>query len=300
MKVCSWNVRGCNNSLKLLEVLDFLRNNKIDIFGALKTRIREKNASKIVSSRFRSCQVLCNYSHHPNGRIWHIWNPDTVAITPLEVPAQFIHCHILHHSSCSVLDVNFVYASNASLTREDLWAPLCRLSLTDRPWLVLGTLMWLGMLGKAPGISDHSPVVVTMLPVTHCRPQFYFLDCWIADPLYTQTVRDVWNIEVHGIAMFRFFAKLKNVRLGLQKLHRSHYAHVQRRVLQARSDLEDCQLNIQAVPTCRVLLEQEHALLAVYSKLRNLEISILQQRAKFESIVHHDSNTKVFYNKIKV
>ncbi|XP_074267052.1 uncharacterized protein LOC141590354 [Silene latifolia] len=99
MKISSWNIRGCNDHLKQQEISDFLWRNKLDVFGVLKTRIKEKKAGNLIKNKFSKYSVICNYDFHYNGRIWLIYNPTTVIVTPLISHAQFIHCAITHHAT---------------------------------------------------------------------------------------------------------------------------------------------------------------------------------------------------------
>ena len=71
MKLCSWNVRGCNDPLKFKEVVDFIKADKIEVMGILEIRIKSQNmGSKI----FPNLSVTTNITCHPNGRIWLVWN----------------------------------------------------------------------------------------------------------------------------------------------------------------------------------------------------------------------------------
>ncbi|KAK9706360.1 hypothetical protein RND81_07G119000 [Saponaria officinalis] len=120
------------------DILDSQNAGKFGFFGILETRVKEKKAFKLASSRFRAFGFLANYEFHRNGRIWVLWNPCTVSITPLCVQSQYLHCQIAHHSSGSVCHVTFVYGDNDSVARQSLWSGLRTLSHSAQNWLLVG------------------------------------------------------------------------------------------------------------------------------------------------------------------
>ncbi|XP_074314006.1 uncharacterized protein LOC141649210 [Silene latifolia] len=138
MKLSTWNIRGGNDPRKQQEVLDFLHTTRVDILGVLETRVKEKNSKAILASQFHAYKVLTNYKYHINGRIWLLWKPATVTITPLIIHAQFIHCAVLHHATCQQFHCTVVYASNDAKERIELWSALSAISLTVASWIVLG------------------------------------------------------------------------------------------------------------------------------------------------------------------
>ncbi|KAK9668761.1 hypothetical protein RND81_13G084700 [Saponaria officinalis] len=138
MKICAWNVRGCNSPLKLKEVSDFFQGNHIDVLGILEIRIRRKKASKIIRANFRCLSVFYNYDVHTNGRIWIVWNTRTVSVLPLFIHAQFIHCKLTHHDTNISCFSTFVYGSNDPTVRLGLWDALCSLVPSVQDWVVLG------------------------------------------------------------------------------------------------------------------------------------------------------------------
>ncbi|KAK9698263.1 hypothetical protein RND81_08G092300 [Saponaria officinalis] len=299
MKIGSWNVRGCNDPLKIREVTDFLRRHMVDVFGILETRIKNGKARKVINQRFTEYGVLHN-STISNGRVWVVWNPRTVTVQALDVHVQYIHCHITHHETGNQCNATFVYASNNAHIREELWSALGRISSAHN-WIVLGDfnvvrdvqervsdsppkltdildfnacilrcgledlkslgceLTWTNKQDEGArfwskidralvnfpwitsfpsssahflpaGMSDHSPCLVSIFEDKGRISRFSFLNCWEEDPDYLRIIEEAWAIPTYGNAMFRFFAKLKNVRLGLRDLHRRKFSAIQRRI----------------------------------------------------------------------
>ena len=52
MIIGSWNIRGCNDPLKVKEVKDFFHGNNLDILAVLETRIRIPNIDKSIHQAF--------------------------------------------------------------------------------------------------------------------------------------------------------------------------------------------------------------------------------------------------------
>ncbi|KAK9665929.1 hypothetical protein RND81_14G146600 [Saponaria officinalis] len=332
---------GCNNPLKLKEVLDFLIRGNIDVLALLETRIRRGKAVKVIQNHLGQYNVLCKYDWHRNGKIWVVWNPTTVTVTLIEMAAQFVHCKITHHVSCSQFHTSFVYASNDGQIRRDLWFDLCRLSLKTTDWMVLGDfnvdrnveervsshlpmfsdimefnqcvlscglediqgsgceftwtnkqdgarVYWLhnfplvSVAFLPPGISEHSPVMVTLLGTKRFKRRFSFLNCWTKDPSYLDQIKQVWHTSEEGSSMFTFFSKLRNVRYRLTRLHRSKFSNFKERVDLSRRRLDDYQLKLQASSLNDMLIAED----------------ILKQKAKFDGTLYNDSGTKYFYARI--
>ncbi|KAK9681646.1 hypothetical protein RND81_10G017700 [Saponaria officinalis] len=348
--ICSWNIRGCNDPLKMQEVCSFLRRENLDVFGILETRVKEKKAFKLAGSRFKTFGFLANYEFHRNGRIWVIWNPCTVSVTPLCVQTQYMHCQVNYFSSNSVCQVTFVYADNDSKIRQSLWSDLRVLSSSAQNWLVIGdfnvvrdvserisntlpalsdvlelnscllscgledmsgsgcdytwtnnqdgqarvwckldralvSTTWLASFPSSIahflpyGVSDHSPVIVNVLN-------------------NGRLVNDAWRLPYSGTAMHRFFSHLRNVRGALRGLHRGGFSNIQARVAEARTRLEECQHRLQGNPSDGALHDQERHLRTVYMRFLTVELSMLRQKSKADSIIFNDGLTKFFYARV--
>ncbi|KAK9676732.1 hypothetical protein RND81_11G096300 [Saponaria officinalis] len=165
-----------SNSFEILshEVYDFLRNNRLDVFSVLETRVKESRALRLAATKFKSYGFLHNYKFHGNGRIWVLWDPCSVSVVPLDIQAQHIHCKVTHHGSRMDCYVTFVYASNASTVREVLWGDLLRLSSTVHQWLVLGDFNV--VRDASERISDTLPNLTDILDFNRC-----ILDCSLDD-----------------------------------------------------------------------------------------------------------------------
>ncbi|KAK9713622.1 hypothetical protein RND81_06G040400 [Saponaria officinalis] len=149
------------------------------------------------------------------------------------------------------------------------------------------------------GVSDHSPDLVTVL-ADEIRPhRFSFLNCWTSITGYHDLVQDCWNEPVTGSAIYKFLARLRNVRLGLQSFHKTNTLGLQRRVAQAKEALDSCSMELQSHPTCSIFLQAHQDSLNYYLKLKRAEISMLTQRAKVDKIINNDCNSHMFHARIR-
>ncbi|KAK9698407.1 hypothetical protein RND81_08G102100 [Saponaria officinalis] len=286
----------------------------LDVFGLLETRIKAPKASSIINHRFSNYRVIDNYAYHSNGRIWVIWNPVSVTVTPLIVHAQFIHCTIRHHGSNSQFQATFVYASNDPKVRESLWDTLCYISSSVTSWITLGDFNVVRDITER--ISGHPPNLSEILDfntcLLHCGLEdIALVNCnWFRQFPSSSTklsmpgisdhspALEAWATQVAGSTMFKFFAKLKQVRRRLMDLHKRKFSSIQLRIIEAKRALEDCQVQLQDSPMNPILLQQEAHRLDNYVRLCRVEMSILQQKAKADNIIHNDSGTSYFYAKI--
>ncbi|KAK9705255.1 hypothetical protein RND81_07G043000 [Saponaria officinalis] len=245
-------------------------------------------------------RVITNYQCYANGRIWLIWNPSTTTIVPLNVHSQFIHCQVTYHRSNVSFLATFVYASNDPQVRLHLWDSLKNLSQATLDWIVMGDFNIVRdvseRISNHPpnlsdildfnasrilpfGISDHSPILVSVDEEVGPKRRFSFLNCWVEDPSYHARVCNAWNKVLTGSSMFQFFGKLKLVRTELLAMHKQSFSAIQRRISDTKQLLDNCQLCLQQDPRNTGLIQQEELLLAAYLKFRKAEMSIVKQKA---------------------
>ncbi|XP_074288431.1 uncharacterized protein LOC141613588 [Silene latifolia] len=119
---------------------------------------------------------------------------------------------------------------------ERIWSKLDRV-LVNPGWLATYPNTQVTILPS--GISDHSPLLIQVVENYKITKRFRYLNYWEDYPDYDTIVQNAWKIPVRGNAMFRLFSRLKNVRHSLQSLHRTHFAGLNKRVQEAKKELED-------------------------------------------------------------
>ena len=60
--------------------------------------------------------------------------------------------------------------------------------------------------------SDHYPLLMEMTPSTTDHIKYFrFLNCWVDNPQFLETVKTCWEKEVEGNGMWRFHQKMKRL-----------------------------------------------------------------------------------------
>lgn len=72
----------------------------------------------------------------------------------------------------------------------------------------------------APGISNHTPMVVRVMRPVFSRRPFKFFDFWTKHPSYHSIVSQVWETPCVGVPMFRLVSKMKILKGRLKQLNR--------------------------------------------------------------------------------
>ncbi|XP_074314070.1 uncharacterized protein LOC141649275 [Silene latifolia] len=179
----------------------------------------------------------------------------------------------------------------------------------DRKWMrldrALVNLVWDQQFPSSfadaleAGVSDHSPLVVTVQHSDTQRPkQFRYLNCWGQDSSFATLVRGVWKEDVRGCTMYKLVSHLKLAKGKLKALHKGKYSNVTDRATEAKAALLQCQTRIQNDPLNVDLLNLEVSLLDSYCKLKNAELSMVYQRAKIFDVKMMDANTSFFFAKL--
>lgn len=129
--------KGLNAPAKQKEIKMWVNNSSADVIGLLETRVKEENMEKIVASNWI---IDHNYGSHRGGRIWVMWNPNSVALEVVNSTPQFILCRITRLTCNTILYCAMVYALNSPVERKDLWKGLSNAveDFPDCPFVTLG------------------------------------------------------------------------------------------------------------------------------------------------------------------
>ncbi|KAK9755490.1 hypothetical protein RND81_01G029100 [Saponaria officinalis] len=149
------------------------------------------------------------------------------------------------------------------------------------------------------GISDHSPVLVSVWPADDSRPkQFRFLNCWAQDEHFLPLVQEVWREPVYGCPMYRLVSRLKALKGRFRQLHSTTYSSISTRIEHLTDQLKECQERIQGDLLNHSLLEEEQGICRLLCKLKGAELSIAFQRAKVQDVKMEDVSTSYFFAKV--
>ncbi|XP_043700095.1 uncharacterized protein LOC122650777 [Telopea speciosissima] len=135
-----WNTRGLNSPCKHAAVRSHIRNLHATFCCLLETHVKEPNAARISNSIVPGWSFLSNYSHHPDGRIWIIWDPSKIKISLISSSAQFLHLSFSDSLNQFSFFFTVTYAFNCPVLRQDLWTDLRNLagSIDSLPWGIGG------------------------------------------------------------------------------------------------------------------------------------------------------------------
>ncbi|XP_074277583.1 uncharacterized protein LOC141601217 [Silene latifolia] len=149
-------------------------------------------------------------------------------------------------ANCYLDDIHSMGSEFTWTNKQDVgtrtWARLDRV-LVNPDWLTMFPTSYATSL--PPGVSDHSPLVVTVAPSIQVPRRFSFLNAWQDHPDYQSIVNDAWNTSSYGTPMFQLFHKLKQVRFSLQLLHKIDFTNISEKVQVLRGQLEQCQIALQ-------------------------------------------------------
>ncbi|XP_056162531.1 uncharacterized protein LOC130136281 [Syzygium oleosum] len=148
------------------------------------------------------------------------------------------------------------------------------------------------------GISDHSPMVIKIVPPPTSNKPFKFFNFWASHPLFLDLVTQVWHSHIVGSPMFQVCCKLKALKAQLKLLNRSSFSEISTRTEQARSDLFLVQSALDLNPFNQSLLEREVELQRTFSDLRLQEESFYRQKSRIRWIKEGDMNTKFFHHHV--
>ena len=95
----SWKTRGVCRPFKQQELRAWILQHHLALVGVLETRVRASLSANIISSIMPSWQSLSNYTQHPNGRIWILWDPAIVDLHPFLITDQLVHDQLVIQSN---------------------------------------------------------------------------------------------------------------------------------------------------------------------------------------------------------
>lgn len=94
----------------------------------------------------------------------------------------------------------------------------------------------------APGVSDHCKIMVSILPAVALRRPFEFFSFWMLHASFRDLLSASWSAHVEGQSnMLQLSLKFRRLKPVLRNLNKEHYSHINLRVEQAKSHLDQFQ-----------------------------------------------------------
>lgn len=168
--------------------------------------------------------------------------------------------------------------------------------ITNTEWLASFSQCEANFL--APSVSDHCPMMVSVVLGTQMKRSFKFFNFWMQHPGFRDTLIESWNEVVLGKPMFILSSKLKRLKGVLKKLNLHYYSNISMKVSAAKEELDRIQSQYFQAPFDLVLCNTEKEVLAKYVELRLAEESFFKQKARVKWLALGDQNTRFFHQKL--
>ncbi|XP_057529797.1 uncharacterized protein LOC130808335 [Amaranthus tricolor] len=149
------------------------------------------------------------------------------------------------------------------------------------------------------GDFDHSPMVITTVPVHQGLKPFKFYNHWVAHELFIDTVQHAWNLKCEGTRMFKITQKLKKLKPLLKALDGRTESSLAVAFKEAKTALFQAQEALHQNPSDPSLAYVEKMAAVNFQKTDRDYQMILHQKAKLHWLREGDENTKLFHNYIK-
>ncbi|KAL7181457.1 hypothetical protein ACSBR1_040363 [Camellia fascicularis] len=216
------------------------------------------------------------------------WNSEKEVFNSYILNAELVG---LSYGGCQ-----FTWANKRS--RGDYIATKIDKALVNEPWLdhfPSSTAMFL-----PSGLSDHSPIVVTVSDkVLSFKNPFKYFDFWAKHEEFLPKVAQDWNQYIHGVPMFRVCQKLCSLKPILKSLNEKEFSDISTRVLATKAELDTIQLKLDKDPSNQSLQNLERNLLKKYVDLSAVEESLAHKKSRVQWLSLGDRNSSFFFRYVK-
>ncbi|GJX81501.1 RNA-directed DNA polymerase, eukaryota, reverse transcriptase zinc-binding domain protein [Tanacetum coccineum] len=149
------------------------------------------------------------------------------------------------------------------------------------------------------GISNHSPAMLKFPQAMTRKSKSFRLANYVTDKVeFKNMVKDKWNLDVHGYAMYRLVKKLKALKPHLNKLNWKN-GNLFEKVADPKTKLFNVQRRIDLDPTNKVLRNEGVEMLREYKEAFVDEEKLLRQKAKVTWLREGDKNSAYFHEVLK-
>ncbi|KAH7853634.1 hypothetical protein Vadar_004941 [Vaccinium darrowii] len=108
---------------------------------------------------------------------------------------------------------------------------------------------WLNMFTESAavvlvlGISDHSPIVVSILPYKGGKKPFKFFNFWLKHDKFQSILSQSWSLPVDGVVSpwSILYAKLRRLKPCLRGFNKQFYSDIQNKVVDVKKELSAIQ-----------------------------------------------------------
>ncbi|KAH7848240.1 hypothetical protein Vadar_001278 [Vaccinium darrowii] len=151
----------------------------------------------------------------------------------------------------------------------------------------------------APGVSDHSCILVNVLPDCPRKKPFKFFGFWMKHEKFKEEVQKSWMLPINGPIWSRLDGKLKRLKPVLRSFNKKFYSQISERVIQAREELGQVQLQCAQDPSNTTLVDTKKVLYLKFVDLSLAEEAFKKQKSRVQWLSLGDQNTRFFNLKMK-
>ncbi|KAJ9536655.1 hypothetical protein OSB04_un000128 [Centaurea solstitialis] len=176
--------RGLSGNLD--SVRDLIVANGVSVCAIVESKVCLENLGSICGSVFRNWSWVSNVAFCDAGaRVILAWDMRRLDIMVIESHAQYIHCMIRIKGIDDLFYATFVYGSNSTVVRRELWSGLrkAKVLMNQRPWVVLGDFN--AMLFQHDGYGGSSRRNVDMEEFFLCMEDVELFDVSYGGIQYT-------------------------------------------------------------------------------------------------------------------
>ena len=145
---------------------------------------------------------------------------------------------------------------------------------------------------QAPGISDHSPIVVHIAKFPKRKGRaFKFYNYWAKLDHYSDIVKNAWDHQVVGTAQYQICQKLRFLKQVLKKFGKQTLGQERVNADKACEELKIVQSALLQDPFNSSLIEKQLSTLQTFHETLRIEEEILKQKSRLQWLEAGDKNS---------
>lgn len=121
MKIVTWIVRGFNKAHKQKEMKNFLKKQKIILIVIVEHTVQSSKEKEVINKCAPGWSWCSNSKVTERGRIWILWDANSIQFTMLQSHTQYIHGIVKNNNSSQQFAFTSIYGLHTVAHRCDMW-----------------------------------------------------------------------------------------------------------------------------------------------------------------------------------